>query len=181
MLEKRGVEIDFLLGPEGEEPGHPPATRAGVLHRLLHRKYDLVHFAGHATFSTDSTDEESGWLFGDGMLKGSHLTMVSTLPPLLVANACHSGRVSTGLPGLADEFMGRGVRNLVGTARAVAGDSGRVFSEAFYGVLTGIQDDSLGEAVLAGRRAIDDARLPDWDVYQLYGDPGFRFVPAPEP
>jgi pimeloyl-ACP methyl ester carboxylesterase len=181
LLRKHDVDVEFLLGPDGEEPDHPPATRAGVLHRLLHGKYDLVHFAGHATFSTGNSEEGSGWLFGDGMLQGSHLTMVSALPPLLVANACHSGKVSTGLPGLADEFMGRGVRNLVGTARAVADESGRVFSEAFYGVLLGSRKDSLGEAMLEGRTAINVARLPDWDVYQLYGDPGFRFVSAPKP
>ncbi len=63
----------------------------------------------------------------------------------------------------------------------MADESGRVFSEAFYGVLLGSRKDSLGEAMLEGRTAINVARLPDWDVYQLYGNPGFRFVSAPKP
>ena len=79
---------------------------------------------------------ESGWALADGLFKASHLAMIERLPPLIVANACHSSRVSTNLPGLADEFMSKGVRHLVGTARTVtttAVPSG--FSEAFYAKL----------------------------------------------
>ena len=38
---------------------------------------------------------------------------------------------------------------------------------------------TLGESVLAGRRHLAENDLPDWDVYQLYGDPLFRYWPEP--
>ena len=188
LLREHDLAVDFLLGSEG--PGQAtgadgPATLANVLHHLLQREYDIVHYAGHGTFSTDDPAADSGWMLADGLLKASHLTMVERLPPLLVANACHSSRMSTGLPGLADEFIGRGVRNLVGTARAVDDTSAKTFSERFYAVLIerslpGRTQESvtLGAAVLGGRSEVSTRRLPDWDAYQLYGDPDFRFWPA---
>ncbi len=181
LLRRHNVEVHHLVGADGGGSGETPATLPNVLHRLLHWEYDIVHYAGHGTFS--STDAgANGWMLADGLLKGTHLEMVERLPPLLVANACHSGRVSTGLPGLADEFMGRGVRNLLGTARAVDDASAKAFSATFYATLLGTvgrPDDpcrsTLGSAVLAGRRHLTDAGRPDWDAYQLYGDPEFRF------
>ena len=188
-LYERQIAFDFLFGPGGTiDPRQrwraDPATLANVLHRLLHEDYQLVHYAGHGTFSSDDPARGTGWLLADGLLTGTHLTIIDRLPAVVVANACHSSRVSTNLPGLADEFMSKGVRNLVGTARTVDDRSAKHFSEAFYATLLAEQGDgreapTLGNAVLDGRQALDDATLPDWDVYQLYGDPLFRFWPDP--
>ena len=186
MFFARGVPFDILLGPNGATDQDKrwnarPATLANVLHQLLHFEYQLVHYAGHGTFSTEDPARGSGWLLADGLLTGDHLTIIDRLPALVVANACHSGRVSTDLPGLAEEFMGHGVRNLVGTARTVDDESASQFSLAFYPRLLGPDAQrpararaTLGNAVLAGRRRLADDRLRDWDVYQLYGDPTFH-------
>lgn len=186
LLDHERIDFDFLAGPRGEAPvanSDGPATVATVLHHLVHHEYDIVHYAGHGQFSSEDAATASGWTFADGVLKASHLTMVERLPLVVVANACHSGRMSTGLPGLADEFIGKGVRNLIGTARAVDDASAIEFAEAFYRVLlSGSRPDpsacTLGDAVLSGRRKLSDRDLQDWDAYQLYGDPEFRFAPA---
>jgi CHAT domain len=184
LLRERDVPCDVLMGPHGMTDGESgqtarPATIANVLHHLLHEEYQLVHYAGHGTFDAADPQRSTGWVLADGLLTGSHLTILERLPPLVVANACHSSRVSTGLPGLADDFIGHGVRNLVGTARTVDDDRARRFSEAFYttmlpGDRTGgaASAPTLGNAMLAGRTALADR---DWDVYQLYGDPWFRY------
>jgi len=36
---------------------------------------------------------------------------------------------------------------------------------------------TLGQVVVEGRPSLHRNDLPDWDVYQLYGDPLFRFWP----
>ena len=184
MLRRYGVQVDLLLGAGGDPAHAEPATLANVLHHLIHRTYDLVHYAGHGTFSVADAAGESGWVLADRLFKDRHLMRARRLPPLVVANACHSGRVSTGLPGLADGFMSRGVRNLVGTARAVTDGGAEAFCNIFYQVLlTGVDgteetSPTLGRAILAGRQRLCDDRHPDWDAYQLYGDPDFRFWDA---
>jgi hypothetical protein len=173
LLTNAGVIVDVFVGTD--------ATKNRVVYQLMNHEYDVIHYAGHGTFSSDDPLRETGWMFSDGLLLGRHLTMARRMPALVLANACHSGRVSetTGLPGLADEFMGRGVRNLVGTARAVDDGSALAFSRSFYGeflrATPGNPTESLGRAVLKSRRELDDDDHRDWHVYQLYGDPEFRF------
>jgi hypothetical protein len=181
-----GIEVDLLVGTDGLEDGTPPATLRNVLHHLLHFPYDVVHYAGHGTFTSDDPSRGSGWSLGDRLLRGKHLTMAERMPALVVANACHSSRISTGLPGLADEFLGRGVRNLVGTSRTVDDSSARRFSETLYKRLLGIGPNTiterqpLGDAVLAARKDLATNKRADWDAYQLYGDPEFRFADPTE-
>ena len=185
LLRARGVTVDLLLAADTDSglTEHPhrtgPATLANVLHHLLHAEYELVHYAGHGTFQPGAV---SGWSLADGVLTGTHLGIIERMPPLLVANACHSARLSTGLPGLADEFISAGVRNLVGTARTVGDERAAAFSDHFYRRLlagtttaTGKGEPTLGRAVLAGRLHLADAGGSDWEVYHLYGDPSFRY------
>jgi hypothetical protein len=177
-----GIEVDVLVGADGLEDGTPAASLRNVLHHLLHFAYDIVHYAGHGTFTPDDPSRGSGWSLGDRLLRGKHLTMAERMPALVVANACHSSRVATGLPGLADEFLGRGVRNLVGASRTVDDSNARRFSEKLYKELLGIGPNtmterrSLGHAVLAARKDLATNKRVDWDAYQFYGDPEFRFA-----
>ncbi len=171
------VEVDLLVGPDGDRA----ATRANVISHLIRNEYEVVHYAGHGTFSTDNP-QTSGWMLADGLLTGSYLRILERLPPLVVANACDSARFSTGLAGLADDFIGHGVRNLVGTARPVVDTSAAAFAKSFYRTLLAFEETpasstpaSLGAAVLNGRLQLRKEDRSDWDAYQLYGDADFRF------
>ena len=189
-LYEHHVEFDFLLGNNGTTDADQrwrtsPATLANVLHHLLHEEYQLVHYAGHGTFSTEDPLTGTGWVLADGLLSGTHLTIIERLPPLVVANACHSSRLSTNLPGLADEFMvwacatwsERRARSTTMKARVGSPMSSTPDSSAQVESADSSLSPTLGNAVLAGRRELADHDLPDWDVYQLYGDPSFRFWP----
>jgi CHAT domain-containing protein len=111
----------------------------------------------------------------------------------VVANACLSGLASTVtrsrspvavrgetdlLPGLADEFFRRGVRDYVGTAWEVNDEGAILFAETFYdGVFPApglpAADVTYGQAMLKARRTLAAAGLYEalWAAYQHYGDP----------
>ncbi len=48
LLGSHDIPVDYLLGPEGADTtgANGPATLANVLHHLLQREYDVVHYAG---------------------------------------------------------------------------------------------------------------------------------------
>ena len=101
ILKDKRVPFDLLSGatPAGAATGADgPATLGNVLLHLLEGSYDLVHYAGHGSFSGDDPQQGSGWHLADRMLQARHLRMIERLPALLVSNACHSSRMSTGFP-----------------------------------------------------------------------------------
>ncbi len=200
LLTRRGFRVDLRLGAPtaaggGAVSGVKPATRLEVLERLLEHDYDVLHYAGHGDFDPEHPDESAGWLFADGFLTAGALARVSTVPQLVVANACLSGRLSRArrgeesavdgpslLPGLADEFLRRGVRNYVGTAWEVLDDGAIEFAEVLYDRLLPGGDEphvALGEAVRAARsrlQAKEDAYGALWLAYRHYGDPWLKMT-----
>lgn len=118
-----GVQVTTLIGAKGatEEPGFPPAERLDVLDELLSGVYEVVHYCGHGTFDAHD-DRRAGWYFADGLLTSRELNQLSgTAPRLVVANACHSSRI-TGATGPADPGADRD--------GAANGDAGRPHREA---------------------------------------------------
>ena len=197
LLRSRGVDVVELVGaPDaaggGPLPGIAPATRIDVLHHLLTGGFDLLHYCGHGDFDPAEPDR-AGWLFRGGLLTSRELEGMALAPRLVVANACLSGLASTVtrsgtavavrgetdlLPGLADEFFRRGVRDYVGTAWEVNDEGAILFAETFYdGVLPapGLPpaDVTYGQAMLKARRTLAAAGLYEalWAAYQHYGDP----------
>ena len=197
LLRSRGVDVVELIGaPDavgaGPLPGIAPATRIDVLHHLLTGGFDLLHYCGHGDFDPAEPDR-AGWLFKGGLLTSRELEGMALAPRLVIANACLSGlastvtRAGTGaavrgetdlLPGLADEFFRRGVRDYVGTAWEVNDEGAILFAETFYdGVLPspGLPpaDVTYGQAMLRARRTLAAAGLYEalWAAYQHYGDP----------
>ena len=89
------------------------------------------------------------------------------------------------LPGLADEFFKRGVRNYVGTAWEVSDLGAITFATELYGTLlpdaaTASTGSTLGTAMLHARQKLKDMEANFgalWAAYQHYGDPDYRFVP----
>src|SRR5262249_45005884 len=146
---------------------------------------------------------QTGWLFEDGLLTSRELERVDAAPRLVVANACLSARTSealargarTGeartevdlLPGLADEFFKRGVRNYVGTAWEVNDEGAILFAHRFYkrALPSGSTPaDTLGEAILRARQELqrDEVKYGAlWAAYQHYGDPTLRLASSDRP
>ena len=197
LLRSRGVDVVELVGaPDaagaGPLPGIAPASRIDVLHHLLTGGFDLLHYCGHGDFDPAEPDR-AGWVFKGGLLTSRELEGMALAPRLVVANACLSGLTSTVtrsgaavavrgetdlLPGLADEFFRRGVRDYVGTAWEVNDEGAILFAETFYdGVLPapGLPpaDVTYGPAMLKARRTLAAAGVYEslWAAYQHYGDP----------
>jgi CHAT domain-containing protein len=166
-----------------------------VLSRLMHERWDILHYCGHGDFDPDAP-QRVGWVFAGGLLTAREIERLDEVPALIVANACLSGRTSQKiaggdrieaarreaglLPSLADEFFHLGVRNYIGTSWEV-NDIGAVkFAEIFYGKLLGSGQLSctVGEGMLAARQALWARRHSFgklWAAYQHYGDPTATF------
>ncbi len=175
------------------------ATRTAVLEHLQSERYDAIHYAGHAFFDP-KTPGESGIRCADGTLRALDLLNLRSLPPLLFFNACEAGRLRRGRPspgakppgastnrassrqdatrslskavGFAEAFMRYGVANFVGTYWPVGDAAAASFARAFYGAL--LTGGTIGDALLDGRKAVQESGSIDWADYIHYGDPRFR-------
>jgi hypothetical protein len=204
LLAERGVEVTTMIGAPAtadrarplELDGIAPADRLAVLMALARGDVDLLHYAGHGDFDPAQPDA-TGWIFADGLLTPRLLDRVDVAPSLVVANACLSARTSDALargaaasdarteadllPGLADEFFRRGVRNYVGTAWKVHDRGALEFACAFYDALLPVGSDgratagaSVGGALRRARTALVQRSAEYgalWAAYQHYGDP----------
>jgi hypothetical protein len=159
------------------------ATLARVTAEFESGRYDVIHYAGHASFDAQHPGE-SGLALADGELTGSHLAALGRLPPLVVFNACESARLRRGARGgtprgqsiaknlsLAETLLRAGLAHYVGTHWPVEDASATAFANVFY---TQLLRGSIGAALLKARRAIHARRSPDWADYIHYGDADFR-------
>jgi hypothetical protein len=203
LLASQQVDVDLLLGAPGHTDGHPAATRSAVIDMLSRRAapYDILHYCGHGVF--DPADpSESGWLFADGVLGPNELRLALELgaPPLILANACLSGRLAEptpkpganaadtwtehGLvPGLADAMLQHGTRNFIGTCREISDEGAVRFAEVFYRRVLPNETEAepIGAALLAARDALYAERNTYgslWATYQHYGNPAWRIRPV---
>ena len=205
LLQRRGVEVVALIGAPGDDRDEElaefaPASLLDVLALLNDEQpFDLLHYAGHGDFDAKSPELRAGWVFSEGMLTSREIERVDSVPALIVANACLSGLTSDAyaadkgasrlrsrddflLPGLADEFFKRGVRNYVGTAWEVNDLGAITFSTVLYEAMlpeagTAVAGATLGDALLKARTVLkgNEATFGAlWAAYQHYGDPGFR-------
>jgi hypothetical protein len=156
------------------------ASRARLRAEFESGDYDVLHYAGHASFNAASP-AASGVLCSDGALVGADLGALARLPSLVVFNACESGRVRRARArmarvavqsGLAESFMRGGVANYVGTYWPVSDSAAVSFASSFYDALASQQD--LGSALLTARRRLRTLRSADWADYLHYGDPAFH-------
>jgi hypothetical protein len=192
ILRARGVVVDLLVGAQntprmGDLQGVAPATIVDVLRLLDKNTYDILHYAGHGNFDPQDPAKRAGWIFGDRYFTSRDLAGVSHIPAVVVANACLSGLTSNSdlLPGLADEFFHRGVRNYIGTAWPIS-DSGAIrFSRTLYETLLPLEGGApvaLGDALLKARAALQAEEAVYgalWAAYQHYGDPAFMLRGPP--
>ena len=205
LLRERGLEVTVMIGAPsvartGELRRIPAAARLDVLRELLDGGYDLLHYCGHGDFDPKKPDS-AGWVFEGGLLTSRELERIDLAPRLVVANACLSALASARLrskkdiggrgdadllPGLADEFFRRGVRNYIGTAWEVSDVGAVMFAKTLYTRLFEQQGNAhagstFGEAVSTARQELFQYEKNFgalWGGYQHYGDPTQRLVAA---
>ncbi len=163
-------------------------TRQAVLAALRSGDFAALHFAGHAYFDA-AHPERSGLVCARGqVLRGSDLAGIERLPALVFLNACEAARVRRGRTGrsrgehagdggsIAEALLDGGVANYLGTFWPVGDSSALLFARELYAALLGGR--SLGEAVLAARRAVHERGSADWANYLHYGSPDLVLWPA---
>lgn len=154
------------------------------------RDFDIVHYAGHATYNS-ADPSQSGWL-----LKGTSVTaeLITRLrgnrpfPSLVFSNSCQSSQMQ-GLDrsreteeeifGLANAFLLAGVRHYIGTFAEILDEQAAGFALEFYKEL--IMGTGVGECVRIARNRIVEKYGEGnaiWASYLLYGDPSFRYFPS---
>jgi CHAT domain-containing protein len=150
-------------------------------------EYDLVHYAGHATFDPVQPGR-SGWVLDEAVLTAAELRQVKRPPLLVFSNACQAGATTPWQPepvyeeqafGIGSAFVLAGTQNYIGTFCVIHDAHSAAFAADFYRHL--LQDqESLGEALSAARhRAYEtDGNDPLWASYMHYGDPTFRLPVA---
>jgi CHAT domain-containing protein len=162
------------------------ATIARVTAEFESGRYDVIHYAGHASFDTHRPGD-SGLVLADGELTGAHLSALGRLPPLVMFNACESARLQRGAArsrgstrrarsiaqnlSLAETLLRAGVAHYVGTHWLVDDASALAFATAFYREL---MRADIGTALVKARRAVHARRSADWADYVHYGDAEFR-------
>jgi pimeloyl-ACP methyl ester carboxylesterase len=162
------------------------ATLARVTAEFESGRYDVIHYAGHASFD-EKLPGDGGLALADGDLTGAHLSALGRLPPLVVFNACESARLRGGAArkrvsaqreagmarnlSLAETLLRAGLAHYVGTHWPVDDASATAFATVFYRELL---RGSVGNALVKARRAVHARRSPDWADYVHYGDAEFR-------
>jgi outer membrane lipoprotein SlyB len=174
-----GLAVEALVGAA--------ATRHAVLEAMASERFDVLHYAGHAFFS-EAAPGESGLECADGALRAHELLRLRSLPALMFFNACEAARVrQRGLvagtervgtrkdlgtaPGFAETLMRAGVANYVGTHWPVGDQAAGVFADRFYRRL--LRGQSIGQSLVAGRKAVESLGSVDWADYIHFGDPEF--------
>jgi len=157
------------------------ASAANVTGVLRERKFQIVHFCGHANYDLRDPMNSSLVLWDEDFPAGAIQRLVRRAQPVIcVVNACDTARVSDeralNVYSLARAFIETGAY-LVGSRWALGDAAAANFAAAFYASLLG-SCQPLGEAMRAGRKAARETpssdRL-DWGAYVLYGDPRLYF------
>jgi CHAT domain-containing protein len=200
--EEEGDRIAKLAGGSIEvtQLRQKDATKAAILAALRTGKYDCVHYAGHAFFDPQGPGRSGLICAHEEILSGADLIGISNLPSLIFFNACEAGRIRgrkdakrkrdsaqpkekpkpakpatrAGMEsaGVAEALMRGGVANYMSTYWPVDDAAAETFATTFYqSVLTG---NTIGAALLSGRKAVLKLGNRDWADYILYGN--FDFV-----
>lgn len=158
------------------------ASRDAILAALGSGKYDILHYAGHASYDAVEP-QDSGIYASDGMIQSGDIASLAAMPALVVLNACESARVRQrrrirsaimqDSVSFAEAILDSGIAGLVGTYWPVSDDAAKSFAEKFYAVL--LRGEPVGQAVYEARQALFAAGEADWADYLHFGDHDFAF------
>lgn len=152
------------------------------------RKYDIVHFAGHAEYNLDD-EARSGWQTADGIFSADdiiHMIGNVPLPVLIFSHACQSGKTEPwaggsnsekGSYGLANAFLLSGVQHYIGTFLDIPDRAGPHLAESFYHGL--FQGRSIGKSLKEARLEFIQKFGEEntaWMAYMLYGNPASKYI-----
>ena len=132
---------------------------------------DLLHFAGHADFAgRDGLTSHLRLAGGTRLTAKDLLAARGRVPPVVVLSACSSARSTTrgtspGL-GLAQAFLLRGSRMIIGATRPVDDRLTRVFFGHLYGVWDGTADD-LPQALRQAQLELHGLDEEAWSSFRL--------------
>ncbi|KJL40741.1 CHAT domain-containing protein [Microbacterium trichothecenolyticum] len=175
----------------------PPRSAADPIEfrQAIQDGFDLLHFAGHgrwrdiaplgqeiafAAFSADHDDGSASYTDSDARRDLPELdTAAPTSTPFVFLSACDVGRLrsgATGLGGFAEVFLRGGVGVFIGCSWAVRDDVTALFVRTFYQRTLG-ENATVGEAVLAARRAAREAGDLTSLAFTVFADPRARLVP----
>ncbi|MGA6926581.1 MAG: CHAT domain-containing protein, partial [Desulfosarcina sp.] len=156
--------------------------------RTTIRRYDWVHFAGHADYGDDSI-QKKGWRLSKGWFTAEDVNRMAgtgAMPTLVFANACQSARTDAWsldhtrqrqFFGLVNAFLAAGTQHYLGTSWEIPDEPGRFFALTFYRRLA--EGATVGRAVVDARKKLIEAYGEEqviWASYVLYGDPAHRYV-----
>ncbi len=150
-----------------------------IRERIKH--YDIIHFAGHAEYNSESPGKSS-WKLKDSHFTAKDISRMaggSHMPALIFSNACQSAQTGTwdqntntedNSFGLVNAFMCSGVKHYIGTSWKIPDQSGSLFACKFYEhLLSGLP---VGKAVRLARNILtEEGDAACWTSYLLYGDP----------
>jgi CHAT domain-containing protein len=170
------------------------ATKARLLAEFESGRYDVLHYAGHASFNPYERQRSGLVAAGGEIISGEDLASLANLPALVFFNACRSGMMRDGQPvaevdrslvlkariadspqahmSFAEAFLRGGVANFVGTLWPVEDRGASEFARVFYEEL--LIGNQIGQALLKARQAIWSPERKDWANYVFYGSPSFR-------
>ncbi|HBL26657.1 MAG TPA: hypothetical protein DD490_07470 [Acidobacteria bacterium] len=184
--QEKALVTSLATSRQGVRDATPPMPSVRALTTLLERGgLGLLHFAQHGTFDPAQPNEAGlplvdGSVFRPSDLHGPIQTQVSKDRPLVVLNACGSGRQGwswAGLSGWADRWVrGCGCGAFIGPLWQVRDSAAFAFSRGLYDALA--RGETLGKAAQEARRAAREATPgePSWLAYTVYGHPNARVL-----
>ena len=159
------------------------ATKQTLLKDFSSGEFDVLHYAGHASFDAEKPSRSGILCAGGQVLSGADLVSVANLPNLVFFNACESARTRKAPPdktpqeriddnrGLAEAYLRGGVANYIGTYWPVGDNAAMAFADEFYTSV--INSIPVGDALDQGRKKVAELKSVDWADYVFYGSPDF--------
>lgn len=180
---KDRVDVDVWKGEDAEGGAFTDALRFG--------RYDVIHYAGHASFDRDNPERSGLLLHGGEVFPARRVHRLIEGRPLFYLNACASGRVAwdnsaqsvqgysqarARAEGLASAIIYGGALGCIGALWPIYDRPAREFAIEFYNRV--LEGHMIGEAMRQARSVLRD-RHPDqitWAAFVLYGDPTYRLL-----